>query len=241
MGLWVYGSYPEPALKADPEYNQLWIENYRRTYVDRDIGHLFPRLNRMAFQRFLSILGKLSGTIINRSELARTLEVDEKTVRAYLEIISGTFFWRALPSYERNITKSVVKMPKGYVRDTGILHYLLKIQSFEDLYRDPFLGNSFESFVIEEILKGMNASLVTNWNAYYYRTRNGAEIDLIIDGTFGTLPIEIKFGSKIDKRQLGSLHSFISEHNLPFGLLINQSDKIEWLSEHVLQLPVYYI
>jgi predicted AAA+ superfamily ATPase len=239
--IWLNGGYPEPTLSQDAQFISLWFDNYRKTYIDRDIAVLFPKLKLPIYQRFLNILSKLSATIINKSELSRALEIDEKTVREYLTIASGTFFWRQLPSYEKDILKSVIKMPKGYIRDSGILHYLLKIDSLENLYNHPIIGQSFESFVIEEIIKGLSATLVTNWQAHYYRTRAGAEIDLILDGPFGVLPIEIKYGSKVTGKQIQSLTAFVQEHNLPYGLVINQAGEAEWLNDFVFQLPVNYI
>ena len=129
-------------------------------------------------------------------------------------------------------------MPKGHIRDSGLLHHLLNIQSIEKLYTDPIVGLSFESFVIEEILKGLAATNCSHWNAYYYRTRNGAEIDLILDGPFGTCPIEIKYGSYTALKKLVSLNQFVEEHDLPFGILINQSDRVEWLNKNIIQIPV---
>ncbi len=127
------------------------------------------------------------------------------------------------------------------IRDTGLLHFLLKINDIEALHHHPIVGHSFEGFVIEEILKGLEATLVTNWQAYYYRTRAGAEIDLILDGPFGTLPIEIKYGQTIQRKQLSSLIDFVKTHNLAFGLLINQSKEACWLTPEIYQLPVGWL
>jgi predicted AAA+ superfamily ATPase len=217
------------------------MENYRDTYINRDIASLFPRLNKITYRRFLTILSKLSGTIINKRDLGRALEVNEGTAKEYLSIAEGTFLWRSLSSFERNIIKSIIKMPKGYMRDTGLLHYLTRINSLEDLIEDPLVGNSFESFVIEEILKGLEATFVTNWSPHYYRTKNGAEIDLLLDGPFGLLPIEIKYGASVKSKQLTTLSQFIDEHNLPFGMVINQSSSVEWLSPTIVQIPVGWI
>lgn len=236
---WLKGGYPEPNLNASIYDN--WMQNYHNTYIKRDIASLFPKLNKQAYQRFLSILSRLSGTIINRSEMARNIEVSEKTIREYLSIASGTYMWRALPSYEKNVTKSIIKMPKGHIRDAGLLHYLLKIKDKEALYHSPSIGSSFEGFVIEEILKGLEASNITNWSAYYYRTRSGAEVDLILDGYFGLLPIEIKYGTKLERRQIKNLENFVSEHQAPFGLLINQSERPEWITKNVFQLPAGWL
>jgi len=103
------------------------------------------------------------------------------------------------------------------------------------------VGHSFEGFIIEEIIKGLQATAMTNWEYRYYRTRNGAEIDCIIEGPFGLLPIEIKYGSTVLPKQLRSLENFIKDHNLPFGLVINQSQTGRWLTRNIYQLPAGWV
>ncbi len=239
--VWLRGGYPEPVLNLDKYFYNQWMNNYRDTYINRDIAKLFPRLNKPNYQRFLQMLCQVSGTILTKSELARAIETSEKTITEYLTIATGTFLWQPLLSYEKNITKSIVKMPKGFIRDTGLLHYLLKIGDENDLYFHPKAGSSFEGFVIEEIYKGLQALPITNWDMYYYRTRAQAEIDLILDGFFGILPIEIKQGIKVKSNQLISLSKFIEEHQLHFGLVINQSQEPMWLTPKIYQLPVTWL
>ncbi|MCD6045492.1 MAG: ATPase protein [Gammaproteobacteria bacterium] len=238
---WQKGGYPEPVLSTSENFYWQWMENYENTYIARDIANLFPRLNRVAYQRFLPMLCNLSSTILNKSDIARALEVSASSVQEFLAIAEGTFLWRALPSYENSVSKSLVKMPKGHIRDSGLLHSLLNITQIEQLYKHPVIGASFEAFVIEEIIKGLQATLLTHWSTYYYRTRGGAEIDLILQGPFGTIPIEIKYGSTATPRQLKSLENFVKENNLDFALLINQADKAIWLSKTVCQLPANYL
>lgn len=239
--VWLKGGYPEPLLSdSDTLYFQ-WLENYQKTYINRDIAKLFPRLNKLTYRRFLTMLGQLSGRIINRSDLGRAINVSESTIKEYLEIAEGTFLWRSFQSLERNISKSVVKMPKGYLRDTGLLNYFLKIQTEDDLFNNIHVGQSFEAFVIEELIKGLHATMLTNWDYHYYRTRGGAEVDLVLSGPFGTLPIEIKSGVKVQKQQLRSLTEFVAARNLPFGILLNQSQEATWLTETVLQVPIGYL
>ena len=239
--VWWQGGYPEPLLANDAAYHAQWMEQYRNTYINRDIARLFPRLNKFSYQRFLSIVSTLSGTILNKSDIARNMEVNEKTIREYLQIVDGTFIWRQLPSYEKNVMKSVIKMPKGHVRDTGLLHFLLRLNSFDDLFQSNYIGHSFEAFVIEELLKGLNASMITNWQPYYYRTRAGAEIDLILEGNFGVLPIEIKHSTYVMHKQLKALTQFIDEHDVPFGMVINQSKEVLWLTPKIIQIPVGWL
>ena len=239
--IWLKGGYPEPLLNKNPLFYNHWMENYRDTYINRDIARLFPKLNKTSYRRFLTILSKLSGTILNKRDVGRALEVSETTIKQYIDIVTGTFLWRTLPSFEKNIVKSIIKMPKGYIRDSGLLHYLVKISSLDDLITDPLVGASFESFVIEEILKGIEATSVTNWQPFYYRTRNGAEIDLILDGPFGVLPIEIKYGSSVKIKQISALIQFVEDHCLPFGMVVNHSRTIEWIHPRIIQVPVGWI
>lgn len=213
------------------------MTDYQSAYVNRDIARLFPRLNKIAYRRFISMLGKLSSKIINKSELARSIGVTQPTITEYLDIADGTFLWRRLPSFERNINKSVVKMPRGHIRDTGLLHHLLHIDTLESLQSDPIAGFSFEAFVIEEILKGLQDARLRQVDAYYYRTRSGAEIDLILEGPFGVLPIEIKYGYQVSRHQLRALNDFVDKNKLPFGVLINQSEEVEWLSDRIVKIP----
>lgn len=238
---WYQGGYPEPVLKKSKTFYLQWMENYENTYIYRDIARLYPRLNKVAYQRFLTMLCNLSGTILNKSDIGRALEVSEKSIREFLTIADGTFLWRQLSSYEKSTTKSLIKMPKGHIRDTGLLHTLLRITNEQQLYRNPIVGRSFEGFVIEELIKGLQSLLVTHWQPFYYRTRSGTEIDLILEGPFGTLPIEIKYGTKVTPNQFKSLENFVIDNQLPFGLVINQADKPYWLNRHVFQLPAHYL
>lgn len=241
---WLRGGYPEPLLKFNREtnrYYETWMANYQATYLNRDIAKLFPKLNKINFRRFLSMLGKLSGTILNKSDLARALEVSAPTIQDYLAIAEGTFLWRQLNSFENNITKSIVKLPKGQIRDSGLLHHLLRINDLESLYSDPIAGRSFEGFVIEEIVKGIQDSGISNVQPFYYRTRSGAEIDLILEGNFGLLPIEIKLSKTVMRKSVLTLSKFIEEHQLPFGCVINQSEVVEWLTPSIVQIPVGWL
>ncbi|MCH9626900.1 MAG: ATP-binding protein [Gammaproteobacteria bacterium] len=239
--IWLKGGYPEPLIEGESVFYNQWMDNYRKTYLNRDIARLFPKLNKLAYRRFLSMLCQLSGTIINKSELGRAIEVSESTIKDYLDIAEGTFLFRVVPSFEKNVEKTITKLPKGYIRDTGLLHYLLKLEELEDLLSHPVVGKSFEGFVVDEISKGLHATMITNWQCFYYRTLKKAEIDFIFHGPFGILPIEIKRGVKIDRRQLRALSTFVDEHHLPFGLLINQSEQPQWISEKIFQLPVGWI
>ena len=234
------GGYPDPCLSKNKNYFNLWMKNYFDTYINKDIRKLYPRLDILRFQRFISMLSELSGTIINRSQVGRALDLSEVTIKDYLDIADKTFLWRHIPGFSTSKKKSLVKMPKGFLRDSGLIHYLLDIRNKEQLLRSPKLGQIFESFVIEELIKGLNCKSSGRWSYSYYRTRNGAEIDLLLEGG-GLLPIEIKFSSSIENRSLMALKQFIKEYSLPFGIVINNSQEVKMLSEKVIQIPVSFI
>ena len=235
------GGYPEPVLANNRKYFQTWMQNYFQLYIERDIRKLFPKLDSVKYRRFVSTLSELSGTIINKAQLGRSLDTSEVTIRDYLEIADKTFVWRMIPSYEKTKSKSIVKMPKGILRDAGLIHFLANIDSREKLIRSPNVGQNFESFIIEEIIKGVHCTEATNWQYFYYRTKHGAEVDLILEGSFGLLPIEIKFGVATQSRQLTSLKKFLADNVLPLGIVINNSTEVKALAKNIVQIPATLI
>ena len=241
MDAFLHGGYPEPVLEKDERFYDAWMENYFETYVQRDIRTLFPRLDLINYQRFVAMLSSLSGTIINRSQVGRSLDISERSIRDYLEIAEGSYICRNTPSYETSLSKSIVKMPKGNFRDSGLAHFIQGIKKRDYLLNHPNVGALFEAFITEEIIKGIQATHVTHWAYYYFRTRNGAEIDLLLEGSFGILPIEIKSGSTINKRHLQTIKNFVNLHDLPLGIVVNNSDDIELISDKIIQLPASYL
>lgn len=236
---WLLGGYPEPRIKGqmNPLFHGLWMDEYFAEYIRRDIQRLFPRLNTHNFRLFIQSLSYHSGNIINQSVIAKALEVSSVTAKEYLEILHNTFIWRNLRSFEKNSLKKIQKMPKGFFRDQGILHHLLKVDEIDRLLIHPTAGTSFESFVIEEIIRGLQCTLKAGIDFNFYRTRDKAEIDLIIDGPFGFIPIEVKLGTKLNQRMLSPLKSFLNETGARFGILVNNSDKIEIVADKIIQIP----
>lgn len=240
---WFLGGYPEPRIKSQkvPEFYSLWMDEYFSDYIRRDIQRLFPRINTHKFRLFIQTLSFHSGNILNQSEIARALEVSSVTAKEYLEILHGTFVWRNLRSYEKNKLKKVQKMPKGFFRDQGILHHLLKIKDIDNMLIHPTAGSSFEAFVIEEIIRGFQCILKAGIDFHFYRTKDKSEIDLIIEAPFGIIPIEIKLGHKVDQRMLTALKNFIRDTQAKLGILINNSDRIEFLTDQIIQIPAVFI
>ena len=153
MQAFLRGGYPEPVLEKLDRFYDAWMENYIQTYVQRDIRTLFPRLDLVKYQRFVSMLSALSGTIINRSQVGRSLDISEKAIRDYLQIAEGSYVWRNITCYEKSVSKSVVKMPKGNIRDSGLAHYIQGITQRKQLLNYPNVGAAFEAFISEEIIQ----------------------------------------------------------------------------------------
>ena len=132
-------------------------------------------------------------------------------------------------------------MPRGNFQDSGLSHFLQRVNNREQLMNYSNVGASFEAFVTEEIIRGIEAVNCTNWNYSYYRTRNGAEIDLILQGPFGLLPIEIKFGTRVKMQQIQTLKRFVKENKLPLGILLNNGEQVQMIADKIIQLPAAYI
>ena len=233
---WFHGGYPEPWLSGDEEFRRLWHRNYLDTWLLRDIAALFPNLNRDRYRQFIQLLSHLSGSILNNAEIARTLGVSEPTVRDWLAIAHGTFLWRQVPAWDRSPHKQLVRHPKGYLRDSGLLHRLLQVADADALATHPMNGRSWEGMVVETLLRGFgNAGI--RMNPFHYRTRGGAEIDLILDGEAGILPVEIKLGGQADPRALRALREFVDAHDCRLGLVIDNGEKPRRLDERIVSLP----
>ena len=234
----VWGGYPEPTLRCDAEFRMDWYENYFMTYIQRDILSLFPKLDLIKYRRVIQMLSHVSHTMINRSEIARSIEASEKSVRDYLEIIEGTYFWRSLPAFQTSKIKTTVKMPKGHFRDTGLCCFLQNIHSADALETYPRLGNLFEGFVVEEIIRGLEAGKARRLQYSHFRTKAGGEIDLILEGSFGCLPIEVKYGSNTRSAELRAMQNFLEVHDLPLGVVVNHSPRPARITQNIVQIPV---
>lgn len=237
---WLRGGYPEPWIKNTPRFQKIWLQNYIQTYLNRDILRLFPNLQREKYRLFLQMLAQLSGSIINYSDIARTLGVSAPTIREYFRIAHGTFVWRHIPPYEKNANKRIVKHPKGYLRDSGVLHHFLHLHQQNDALSHPQMGHSWESMVIENMIRGLNAKGII-FDYYHYRTSTGSEVDLILEGEFGLLPIEIKYKQKISLRELKGIRTFIKEYDCLYGIVISNNERLGLLDDKLINIPFSYM
>ncbi|WP_026768039.1 ATP-binding protein [Asinibacterium sp. OR53] len=175
--LWLRGGFPE-SLLADTESNSLqWRRDFIKTYLERDIPQFGPRIPAETLERFWTMLAHNQGAVLNASHLGRNLEISGVTIGRYLDLMVDLLLIRRLKPWTFNIGKRLVRSPKIYVRDSGIVHALLNIGSYNQLLGHPVVGGSWEGFVIENILSVAPAGM----QAFYYGTPGGAEIDLILE------------------------------------------------------------
>ncbi len=190
--LWNRGGFPESFLAPDDESSLDWRQDFIRTYLERDIPQLGPRIPAETLRRFWTMLAHKQSSLFNASELARGLDVSSSTAGRYLDLMVDLLLVRKLQPWHSNQGKRLVKSPKVYVRDSGVTHALLNIESVNDLLGHPVSGGSWEGYVIENI----SALLPKLTTMGFYRTKGGAEIDLILDmGKEGIWAIEIKQSS----------------------------------------------
>jgi predicted AAA+ superfamily ATPase len=195
--LWLRGGFPRSYLAANEQQSFEWRLDFIRTFLERDIPQLGFRTPAKTMERFWSMCAHLHGQLLNSSKLGESMGVSHHTIRSYVDMLDQTFVLRVLRPYEPNLKKRIVKAPKIYIRDSGLLHALLGIESHNDLLGHPVYGASWEGFVIEHILP-----LLPAWKASFYRTSSGVEIDLILEKGTHRIAVECK-GSTAPQVQQG--------------------------------------
>jgi predicted AAA+ superfamily ATPase len=175
--LWLRGGFPESILAKNDLDSFTWRRNFIRTYLERDIPQLGPRIPATTLQRFWTMLAHHQGAVMNAAHLARSLDVSGTTIARYLDLMCDLLLVRRLQPWTFNAGKRLVKSPKIYVRDSGIVHTLLNIKDMNELLGHPIMGGSWEGFAIENIL----SSAPDDIQCYNYGTPGGAEIDLILE------------------------------------------------------------
>lgn len=175
--LWIRGGFPSSFLAEDDELSMIWRQSFIATYLERDIPQFGFRIPAETLRRFWTMLAHNQGELLNAANLARGLGVESKSVARYLDLLVHLLLVRRLPSWHRNDGKRLVKSPKVYVRDTGLVHALLRLSNKEDVLGHPVVGQTWETFVIETLI----AVAPYSTQASFYRTSAGAEIDLLLE------------------------------------------------------------
>lgn len=187
--LWVRGGFPDSFLAPSDARSARWRRDFIRTYLERDVPMLGPRIPAETLRRFWTMLAHQQGGLLNAAALARSLGVDGKTVASYLDLLVDLLLVRRLEPWHANVGKRLVKSPKIYVRDSGLAHELLGLSTADELLGHPVAGASWEGFVIETLI----AAAPEGTRPHFYRTAAGAEIDLLLELPGGaTWALEMK-------------------------------------------------
>lgn len=191
QNFWLRGGYPLSWLAKSDEASFAWRESFIATHLERDIPSFGIRIPGTTLRRFWQMLAHLHGQLWNASRLASGFGVSAPTVQHYLNILEATYMLRRLPPLHANLGKRLVKSPKVYLRDSGLLHALLGIVSLNDLAGHPVVGASWEGWVLEQIAQLLDAQ----WQLSFYRTASGSEIDIVAERGKRKIGFEIKFSS----------------------------------------------
>lgn len=189
--LWMHGGFPRSFLAANEADAAAWREGFVRTFLERDLPQFGVRVSPQIMRRFWTMLAHSHGQLWNASELGRALGFSDKTVRAYLDDLTQTYMIRQLQPWFENLSKRQVKSPKIYLRDSGLLHQLLSLQSNEALSCHPKVGASWEGFALEQVLR-----LNHSHEAYFWATQSGAELDLLLFKDGKRIGYEFKYAEK---------------------------------------------
>jgi uncharacterized protein len=231
--LWLQGAFPRAYTAATPDDAQLWLDNYISTFLEHDIPQLGIHIAANDLRRFWLMLSHYHGQIVNYAELATSFGVSDYTVKRYIDILCGTFMVRTLQPWHANISKRMVKKPKLYIRDSGILHRLLSIDSVDVLTSHPKLGASWEGFAIENVFRILNKR---DDELYFWRTHTGSEVDLFWQEHGKNWAVEFKFSDA--PRLTKSIHFAIQDLKLSHLWVIYPGKEEYRLAENVTVLPL---
>lgn len=234
--LWVRGGFPDSYLAESDEDSLAWRRNFVRTYLERDLAEFVQtRLPAETLARLWTMLAHSQGTPLNIATLARSLAISSPAVSRYIDTLASLFLVRRLPPFVANVRKRLVKSPKIYIRDSGLLHALLDIGGFESLAGHPVAGLSWEGFAIENLL----AAAPSGTRASFYRTAAGAEIDLVLELPGRERPWAVEVKSGLAPRLGRGFHSAIADLNPERTFVVYQGHERFALAEsaEVIGLP----
>ena len=201
--IWIRGGFPPAFLAKSETISNDWRKSYISTFLERDIPSLGIAISPVELRRFWMMIAHYHGQLVNYSELGRSFNAADTTVRRYLDVLSSTFMVRQLPPWFENLKKRQVKSPKLYIRDSGIFHSLIGVSNYDEMHFHPKLGPSWEGFVIEEIIRKYRAQ---TGECYFWSAYGRAEIDLLIIKDGKRLGFEVKYADspKVTKSLLAA-------------------------------------
>ena len=231
--LWIRGGFPRAFLAKSAQESSLWLNNYLTTFLEKDIPQLGIAIPSQTLRRFWIMLSHYHGQIINFSEIAKSFGVSDMTVRKYIDILESTFMVRTLQPWHNNIGKRLIKRPKLYFKDSGLLHRLLTIDTEKDLWTHPKVGASWEGFALEEVIRSLR---LNNHETFFWGTHSGAELDLFWQAKGKNWGAEFKYGDapKLTK----SMQSAVTDLKLSHLWVIYPGEKMYPLAPKVTVAPL---
>jgi hypothetical protein len=233
---WFWGGYPAVLGSRGARNRSEWFSAYVSTFLERDLPALGLALPSRRLRQLWTMLTHVHGSLLNVSDLARSLTVSSHTVTRDLDVLEGGFMIRRLPPYHANIQKRLTKSPKLYVRDTGLLHFLAGLRRPQELHTWPKRGSSFEGLVIEELI-ALAGRRFTRPEFFFWRTRAGAEVDLLVVAGRKIVPIEVKLGAAVGPQEVSGLRRCMDDLGLKRGIVISTATERRRLSPKIEIVP----
>jgi len=222
--LWLRGGFPD-ALRGN---FREWWEAYLRTYLERDLPQLGVRADPLFLRRLLTMLAHAQGGMLNASSLGASLGVSHHTIARHLDILEQTFLIRRLPPFFRNVGKRLVKAPKVYLRDSGLLHHLLNLGTLDEVRNHPVHGASWETFVLEDVIRREKLRH-PHAQFFFWRTADGAEIDLVVERGSARVAVEIKAGRGDKIHAARVLERAMNDVGAKTGWILDQAEGTDML------------
>jgi hypothetical protein len=231
--LWVRGGFPRAYLADDDSQSELWRRNFIRTYLERDLSQLGFNIPAENLRRLWTMLAHSQGQVLNISRLAGAMGMSTTAIRHYLGVLVDTFMVRLLPPFLPNIGKRLVKSPKIYLRDSGLLHTLLGLGNFEQITAHPVVGASWEGFAMEQVIQQVGAD---PRECHFWATHAGAELDLLI--TQGGRRIGYEFKRTSGPRTTKSMHSALESLGLDELRVVYPGERLYPMAEKIVAMPL---
>ena len=230
------GAYPE-LVNNHYDFSADWYSSYLDTYLTKDVSELANIGDKRDFRRFLRLLAANASQLLNMSTYAKDIGVDVKTIKKWISVLEASYIIFLLPPYFKNLGKRIVKSPKIYFYDTGLVSYLTGVSTEESFEQGPMMGSLFENYVVSEVLK-REVHNKTHAELYFYRTSNGEEIDLIIDRKQSLELIEIKASETFSPKMIREIEKLRDEASV--GYLLYRGKTLRYLPEiHVMNYAEY--
>jgi len=226
--IWLKGGFPDAVRGNFRE----WWEAYLRLFLERDLPQFGVAADPLLMRRLMTMIAHAQGGLFNASQLGAALGVSYHTVQRYIDVLEQTFLVRRLRPYFRNVGKRLVKAPKLYLRDTGLLHHLLNISTLDELDAHPVRGASWETFVIEDVMR-REAVAHPDSQPYFWRTATGAEVDLVIERADRRVAVEVKTARGGSARAVRSLREALPDLDAYRAWIVDQAPAIERLAENI--------